>query len=73
MVLTRDEEAEVDKLVDEFGDIGMDETMLQNNDLLVDEPCYDAVIIDVISQLSPINAAKKAIQNRWLIRYENTK
>ncbi|KAG2281849.1 hypothetical protein Bca52824_053069 [Brassica carinata] len=51
MVLTREEEAEVDKLAEEFGDAVMDETMVQNDDLLVDEPGYDAEIIS-ISQLS---------------------
>ena len=51
MVLTREEEAEVDKLAEEFGDAVMDDTMVQNDDLLVDEPGYDAEII-AISQLS---------------------
>ncbi|KAF3539824.1 hypothetical protein F2Q69_00020795 [Brassica cretica] len=55
MVLTGEEEAEVDKLAEEFGDAVMDETMVQNDDLLVDEPGYDAEII-AISQLSPANA-----------------
>ncbi|KAH0904014.1 hypothetical protein HID58_043517, partial [Brassica napus] len=59
MVLTREEEAEVDKLADEFGDVDMDEDMVQNDDLLIDEPGYDAEIIDAISQLSPENAVKK--------------
>ncbi|KAF2596354.1 hypothetical protein F2Q68_00009118 [Brassica cretica] len=54
MVLTREEEAEVDKLAEEFGDAVMDETMVQNDDLLVDEPGYDAEII-AISQLSLAN------------------
>ncbi|KAF3601877.1 hypothetical protein F2Q69_00037597 [Brassica cretica] len=49
MVLTREEEAEVDKLTDEFGDVDMDEDMVQNDDLLIDEPGYDAEIIDAIS------------------------
>lgn len=62
MVLTREEEAEVDKLVDEFGDVVMDEEMIQNDDLLVDEPGYDAEIIDAISQLSPANAVNKQIE-----------
>ncbi|KAL0795894.1 hypothetical protein Bca101_067271 [Brassica carinata] len=56
MVMTRDDEVEVDKLVDEFGDVVMTENMIQNDDLLVDEPGYDAEIIDAISQLSPANA-----------------
>ncbi|KAG2300307.1 hypothetical protein Bca52824_036779 [Brassica carinata] len=56
MVMTRDDEVEVDKLVDEFGDVDMTENMIQNDDLLVDEPGYDAEIIDAISQLSPANA-----------------
>ncbi|KAL0827368.1 hypothetical protein Bca101_051046 [Brassica carinata] len=60
IVLTREEEAEVDKLVDEFGDVVMDETMLQNDDLLVDESGYDAEIIEAISQLSPENAENKS-------------
>ncbi|KAF8050046.1 hypothetical protein N665_2060s0001 [Sinapis alba] len=68
MVLTREEEAEVNKLVDEFGDVVMDDTMLQNDDLLVDEPGFDAEIIDAISQLSPANAEKpkklKEVSNR---------
>ena len=59
MVLTREEEAEVDNLTDEFGDVDMDEDMVQNNDLLIDEPGYDAEIIDAISQLSLANAVNK--------------
>ncbi|KAF3533120.1 hypothetical protein DY000_02042064 [Brassica cretica] len=59
MVLTREEEAEVDKLTDEFGDVDMDEDMVQNDDLLIDEPGYDAEIIDAIPQLSPANAVNK--------------
>ncbi|KAF3592441.1 hypothetical protein DY000_02024118 [Brassica cretica] len=59
MVLTREEEAEVDKLADEFGDVNMDEDMIQNDDLLIDEPGYDAEIIDAISQLSSANAVNK--------------
>ncbi|KAG5392683.1 hypothetical protein IGI04_022646 [Brassica rapa subsp. trilocularis] len=61
MVLTREEEAEVDKLVDELGDVDMDEDMVQNDDLLIDEPGYDAEIIDAISQLSPANAVNEEI------------
>ncbi|KAF2599704.1 hypothetical protein F2Q68_00011076 [Brassica cretica] len=60
IVLTREEEAEVDKLVEEFGDVVMDETMLQNDDLLVDESGYDAEIIEAISQLSPENVENKS-------------
>ncbi|KAG2330578.1 hypothetical protein Bca52824_001758 [Brassica carinata] len=56
MVMTREEESEVDKLVDEFGGVVMDGNMIQNDDLLVDEPGFDAEIIDAISQLSPANA-----------------
>ncbi|KAF8112879.1 hypothetical protein N665_0059s0017 [Sinapis alba] len=56
MVLTTEEEVKVNKLVDEFGDVVMDDTMLQNDDLLVDEPGFDAEIIDAISQVSPANA-----------------
>ncbi|KAH0855398.1 hypothetical protein HID58_008050, partial [Brassica napus] len=59
MVLTREEEAEVDKLVEDFGDVVMDEDMLQNDDLLVDEPGQDAEIIDAISQLSPAHAVNQ--------------
>ncbi|KAL0760533.1 hypothetical protein Bca101_076683 [Brassica carinata] len=55
----REEEAEVDKLADEFGDVNMDEDMIQNDDLLIDEPGYDAEIIDAISQLSSANAVNK--------------
>ncbi|KAF8089534.1 hypothetical protein N665_0502s0001 [Sinapis alba] len=67
MVLTREEETEVDKLVDEFGEVAMDENMIQNDDLLVDEPDCDAEIIEAISQLNPANAEglkkhKEAIQ-----------
>lgn len=57
MVLTREEEEDVDKLVNDFSGVVMDEDMMQNDDLLVDEPSYDAEIIDAISQLSPANAA----------------
>ena len=59
MVLAREEEAEVDKLVEDFGDVVMDANTLQNDDLLVDEPGQDAEIIDAISQLSPANAVNK--------------
>ncbi|KAJ4888496.1 Uncharacterized protein Rs2_28244 [Raphanus sativus] len=59
VVSPREEETEVDKLVDEFGDVDMDEDMLENDDLLVDEPGYDEEIIDAISQLSPVNAATR--------------
>ncbi|KAF3560453.1 hypothetical protein F2Q69_00013904 [Brassica cretica] len=55
----REEETEVDKLVEDFGDVVMDENTLQNDDLLVDEPGQDAEIIDAISQLSPANAVNK--------------
>ena len=33
--------------------------MVQNDDLLIDKPGYDAEIIDAISQLSPANAVYK--------------
>ncbi|KAF8117945.1 hypothetical protein N665_0008s0275 [Sinapis alba] len=56
MEMTREEENEVDKLVDEFGDVVMDDNMVQNDNLIVDEPGYNAEIIDSISQLSPENA-----------------
>ncbi|KAL0800825.1 hypothetical protein Bca101_056000 [Brassica carinata] len=59
MVMSREEEADVEKLVDEFGDVFMDETMIQNDDLLGDEPGQDAEVIDAISQLSPANAVLK--------------
>ncbi|KAG2241383.1 hypothetical protein Bca52824_096632 [Brassica carinata] len=59
MVLTREEEADVDKLVNDFGGVVMDDAMLQNDDLLGDEPGYDAEVIDAISNLSPANAVNK--------------
>ncbi|KAF2564610.1 hypothetical protein F2Q70_00015824 [Brassica cretica] len=37
----------------------MDEDMVQNDDLLIDKPGYDAEIIDAISQLSPANVVYK--------------
>ncbi|KAG2245196.1 hypothetical protein Bca52824_092955 [Brassica carinata] len=57
VVMTKEDEEDVDKLVDEFGDVDMDDTMIQNDDLLGDEPGYE--IIDAISQLSPANAVNK--------------
>ncbi|KAL0682734.1 hypothetical protein Bca4012_049582 [Brassica carinata] len=59
MVMTKEDEAEVDRLVEDFGDVVMDDDMMQNDDLLVDEPGFDAEKIDAISQLSPANAARK--------------
>ncbi|KAF2566518.1 hypothetical protein F2Q68_00027206 [Brassica cretica] len=59
MVMTKEDEAEVDKLVEDFGDVVMDDDMMQNDDLLVDEPGFDAEKIDVISQLSPDNVVRK--------------
>ena len=56
LVMTREDEAEVDKLVEDFGDVIMDDNMMQNDDLLVDEPGFDAEKIDAISQLSPAYA-----------------
>ncbi|KAL0718784.1 hypothetical protein Bca4012_068107 [Brassica carinata] len=57
MVMSRKDEEEVDKLVEVFGDVVMDDEMMQNDDLLVDEPGFDAEKIDAISQLSPAYAA----------------
>ncbi|CAN7110731.1 unnamed protein product [Brassica rapa subsp. narinosa] len=54
VTMTAEDEAEVDRLVSEFGDVIMDENMMENDDLLVDEPGFDAEKIDAISQLSPM-------------------
>ena len=54
MIMTKEDEAVVDKLVEDFGEVVMDDDMLQNDDLLVDEPGFDAEKIDAISQLSPV-------------------
>ena len=56
MEFTKEDEAEVDRMVDEFNDVAMDETMMDNDDLLIDEPGMDAEKIDAISQLSPAAA-----------------
>ena len=56
MEFTKEDEAEVNMMVDEFNDVAMDETMLDNDDLLIDEPGMDAEKIDAISQLSPAAA-----------------
>ena len=56
LVMTREDEAEVDKLVEDFRDVVMDDEMIQNDDLLVDELGFDAEKIDAISQLSPAYA-----------------
>ena len=60
-----EDEAEVDRLVSEFDGVVMgenmvidenvmDEHMMENDDLLVDGPGFDAEKIDAISQLSPM-------------------
>ncbi|KAL0886407.1 LOW QUALITY PROTEIN: hypothetical protein Bca101_010390 [Brassica carinata] len=54
MIMTKEYEAVVDKL--DFGEVVMDDDMMQNDDLLVDEPGFDAEKIDAISQLSPVKA-----------------
>ncbi|KAF2543823.1 hypothetical protein F2Q68_00032164 [Brassica cretica] len=56
VTMTAEDEAEVDRLVSEFGDVIMDENMMENDDLLVDEPGFDAEKIDAISQLSPMQS-----------------
>ncbi|KAL0864413.1 hypothetical protein Bca101_043531 [Brassica carinata] len=59
MVMNKEDEAVVDKLVEDFGGVVMDDEMMQNDDLLVDEPGFDAEKIEAISQLSPVNAERK--------------
>ncbi|CAN6925170.1 unnamed protein product [Brassica oleracea] len=56
VTMTAEDEAEVDRLVSEFGDVIMDENMMENDDLLVDESGFDAEKIDAISQLSPMQS-----------------
>lgn len=55
MFLITEEEAEVDKMVSEFDGVMMDENMMENDDLLDDEPGFNAEKIDAISQISPMN------------------
>ncbi|KAF3532900.1 hypothetical protein DY000_02042102 [Brassica cretica] len=62
VTMTAEDEAEVDRLVSEFGDVIMDENMMENDDLLVDEPGFDAEKIDAISQLSPMQSPMQ-VQN----------
>ncbi|CAN6917323.1 unnamed protein product [Brassica oleracea] len=54
VIMTAEDEAEVDRIVSEFDDVIMDENMMENDDLLVDESGFDAEKIDAISQLSPM-------------------
>ncbi|KAJ4904712.1 hypothetical protein Rs2_18663 [Raphanus sativus] len=54
--LTKEDEAEIDRMVTEHNDFVMDETMMDNDDLLGDEPGLDEEKIEAISQLSPANA-----------------
>lgn len=56
MEITKEDEEEVDRMVNEFSDVVMDETTLDNDDLMIDEPGMDAEKIDAISQLSPATA-----------------
>ncbi|CAN7079187.1 unnamed protein product, partial [Brassica oleracea var. botrytis] len=56
MEMTKEDEEEVDRMVNEFSDVVMDETTLDNDDLMIDEPGMDAEKIDAISQLSPATA-----------------
>ncbi|KAF8094819.1 hypothetical protein N665_0352s0027 [Sinapis alba] len=62
ITLTTEEEAEVDKLVSEFDGVMMDENMVENDDLMVDEPGFDAEKIDAISQLSPMQHHDKHVE-----------
>lgn len=54
ITLTEEEEAEVDKLTSKFDGVIMDDNMMENDDLLVDDPGYEAEQIEAISQLSPM-------------------
>ena len=53
ITITAEDEDEVDKLVSEFYAV-IDKNMMENDDLLVDEPGLEAEQIDAISQLSPM-------------------
>lgn len=55
MFLITEEEAEVEKMVSEFDGVMMDENMMENDDLMDDEPGFNAEKIDAISQISPMN------------------
>lgn len=48
MEFIKEDEVEVDRMVDEFNDVVMDEMMMDNDDLLIDELGMDVEKIDVI-------------------------
>ncbi|KAG2304581.1 hypothetical protein Bca52824_033232 [Brassica carinata] len=56
MIMTKGEFDEVDKSVKEFEQLEMDAEMIDNDDLLGEEPERDAVQIEALSQLSPAHA-----------------
>lgn len=55
ITLTAAEEAEVDKLTSDFDGVIMNKNMMENDDLLIDEPGYEEEQIEAISQLSPMH------------------
>ncbi|KAH0942736.1 hypothetical protein HID58_002373 [Brassica napus] len=70
--MTEEEEAEVDKMVSESDGVMMDENMMENDDLLVDEPGFNAEKIDAISQLSPMNIQEDFTEERGAKNHEQT-
>ncbi|KAL0796502.1 hypothetical protein Bca101_067879 [Brassica carinata] len=56
MIMTKGDFDEVDKSVKEFEQLEMDSEMIDNDDLLGEEPERDAVKIEALSKLSPAHA-----------------
>lgn len=56
MVLTEKDLDDLEISVKEFKNMEMDDDMIDNDDLLGDEPCQGAEQIDALTQLSPTHA-----------------